>query len=133
LNQTAIRIGGIILGGAGLLNLGLSFVSMKLGSILGIAVATVIAQSVASLVMSYHTCRLLRVNWKPWAAQTWLLPLAVIAVAAVLRLVFPPTDLLNFAIYVCASLFLLTVLAKALGIDRKMIMDEWGRIRTIFS
>ena len=74
-SQSAIRKAGIAIGLASLINLALSLAAMKAGSILGIAVATVLAQSVASITVSRHTCALLGVNWRRWLIQSWLLPI----------------------------------------------------------
>jgi hypothetical protein len=132
LAPSAVRIAGLTIGGTGLLNLVLSYAAMKAGWILGIASATVIAQSAASLIMSYHTCRLLGVNWKPWVMQTWLLPLGVIGLAAMTRQAFPAEGFLNLAAMASIFLLLLAAVAWVLGIRREMIAAEWKIIRAAF-
>ena len=57
--EHGIRIGGIAVALTALLNLGLSLVAMKLGSILGIAVATVISQTLVTLGLGWFTSRVL--------------------------------------------------------------------------
>ena len=132
LDPSGVRIAGLTIGSMGLLNLGLSYAAMKAGWLLGIASATVIAQSAASLIMSYHTCRLLGVSWRPWVAQTWLLPLGVVALAAMTRQALSPDRLANIAAMGSIFLLLLAAVAWMLGIRREMITAEWKLIRAAF-
>jgi hypothetical protein len=132
LDPSGVRIAGLTIGATGLLNLGLSYAAMKVGWILGIASATVIAQSAASLILTYHTCRLLDVNWKPWVMRTWLLPLGVIALAAITRKAFPLENFSNVASMVGIFLLLMMAVVWVLGIRREMITAEWKLIRAAF-
>ena len=84
-----LRVAGAAIGLTGLLNLGLSLVAMKMGSLWGIAMATVVAQSVLSLVASLFTCSYLKIAWLPWALKGWLFPVAGIACAGWLRMKLP--------------------------------------------
>lgn len=127
LDPKAVRIAGLTIGGTGLLNLGLSFCAMKFGSLLGIAIATVIAQTVATLVMGHSVCRLLRLPWLPWVWRSWLLPVGALALAVLLRAVVAPTDGANALILASADAALLGGLAWTLGITRQMIVDEGRR------
>ena len=132
LDPSGVRIAGLTIGATGLLNLGLSYAAMKAGWILGIASATVVAQSAASLIMTYHTCRLLDVNWRPWVMRTWLLPLGVIGLAAIIRKAIPLESFSNAAVMVGIFLLLTMAVAWMLGIRREMIMAEWKLIQGTF-
>jgi Na+-driven multidrug efflux pump len=72
--KRGLRVSGITTGLTGLLNLGLSIVAMRYNSLLGIAMATVLAQSVLNLVSSAYICRKLKIVWLPWMLKGWLFP-----------------------------------------------------------
>jgi hypothetical protein len=71
--------------------------------------ATVLAQSVLSLVAGYFTCRHLKIGWLPWVLKGWAFPVAGIVFAAWLR---------------CLYAALLAVAAWALGVRLDYIKEE---------
>ena len=84
-----MQIAGVAVALTGLLNLGLSIVAMRMSSFWGVAMATVVAQSIFSLVASAYTCRHLQVPWVPWVLRSWLTPLVGICLAGWLRIIWP--------------------------------------------
>ena len=129
IGDKGLRITGTIIGLTGLINVALSLLATYYGSLAGIALATVLAQSLLSLGASYFLCRHLRTPWAPWVLKGWLLPLAIISTAGWLRTFFAADSLVPFleiaGIYV--GLFLL--LAWSLGINTAFIRDEWAIVR----
>jgi O-antigen/teichoic acid export membrane protein len=125
-----LRMAGAAVGLTGLLNLGLSIVAMKMGSLWGIAMATVIAQSVLSLVASFFTCSYLKIAWLPWALRGWLLPLAGISFAGWLRMKLDPLDSLpNIVLLVGVYAVMLLAAAWGLGINIAFIKEELELVR----
>ncbi len=94
--QTAIRAGpqglrlsGMLFGIMALVNLGLSLAAMRAGWLVGIAMATVVAQSLQNLLSSAYACRRLHLAWPPWVWRAWVLPVTVVLLAGWLRLHVP--------------------------------------------
>jgi len=129
LDLAGTRLAGITLGGTGLLNLLLSYIAMKSGHMAGIAAATVVAQSAMSLVMNRSTCSMLGMFWPAWAIRSWLAPLVVVALCALLRLWIAPDNLLHALLLFMGCLCLIVLLAFAVGIRRELIFAEWKQFR----
>ncbi|HZV36339.1 MAG TPA: hypothetical protein VFB72_17315, partial [Verrucomicrobiae bacterium] len=129
--QNGLRVIGALSAITGLVNLGLSIVAMRMGSLTGIAMATVLAQSLGMLASSFYLCRHLKMAWLPWAFKGCILPLALIGLAGWLRMVLPMDSATHGAILVgtYAAMFLLT--AWALGVDWAMIKEELNIMRKI--
>lgn len=126
-----MRMAGAAVGLTGLLNLGLSIVAMKMGSLWGIAMATVLAQSVLSLAASFFTCRYLKIAWLPWALRGWLIPLAGISLAGWFRIKLAPLDSLpNILLLVGIYAAMLLAAAWGLGINASFIKEELKLVRT---
>jgi O-antigen/teichoic acid export membrane protein len=136
--KNGLRVAGMLIGLTGLLNVALSIVAMKMGSLVGIAMATVLAQSLLSIGAGYYTCRKLQISWAPWLLKGWLLPSVGILLAAWLRRELPfysasnalllPHVLLLAAAYVAAWL----AAAWGLGINAAFIRQELAMLRTFF-
>ncbi len=119
-----LRMAGLAIGLTGFLNLGLSVVAMKMGSLWGIAMATVLAQSILSLVASYYTCSYLKIAWVPWALRGWAFPVAGIAFAAWLRSQWPTDSLPSLLSLGGVYAALLLFAAWALGVRPNDIKQE---------
>lgn len=125
-----LRIAGAAVGLTGLLNLGLSIVAMKIGSVWGIAMATVVAQSILSVVASFYTCRHMKISWVPWLLKGWLLPVLGITFAGWLRMELAPLDSpLKVLSLVGAYAAMLLAAAWGLGINISLIRDELKLVR----
>jgi len=115
---------GLTIGWTGLLNFGLSFLSMKYGSILGIAVATVIAQSLLVILLGWKLCDYLEIGLFRWTLNSWLLPVLIVGAACVLRVLFPPVALLSYAILIGSGAILLVILSVCIGLNVELISHE---------
>lgn len=124
-----IRKMGIAVGGTGLLNLILSFIAMKLGYVVGIAFATVLAQSVLSLVLAWQTCRRLKLSFPAWATKSWLVPVAAVGSSFALRSVLVPHSWMNIGSLLAAYAALLFLIALGLGFNRQVLAQEWRVFR----
>jgi O-antigen/teichoic acid export membrane protein len=136
--KNGLRFAGLLIGVTGLLNVVLSLVAMERGSLPGIAMATVLAQSLLSVGAGFYTCRHLRVGWVPWLLKGWLLPCAGIVFAAWLRLELPFYSaqhvLLVQNVLLLGAAYLAAWLAAAwgLGMNADFIRHELALIRTFF-
>jgi O-antigen/teichoic acid export membrane protein len=136
--KRGLRAAGLLIGVTGLLNVALSIVAMERGSLQGIAMATVLAQSLLSLGAGFYTCRHLQLRWLPWMLKGWLLPCAGILGAAWLRLELPFYSaqhvLLLPNVFLLAAAYLAAWLAAAwgLGLNAAFIRQELALVRTFF-
>jgi O-antigen/teichoic acid export membrane protein len=126
-----IRIAGIAIGITGLINLCLSIISMKLGSITGIAVATVIAQSILSLALGSYACSQLGMARLQWFLRSWGIPMIIIGIAALLKIWLSQNSLLAFGALAIGYLCLLFVTVLLAGIDPSMIRSEIATFRSV--
>jgi hypothetical protein len=95
-----------------------------MGSLWGIAMATVVAQSVLSLAASFFTCKYLQIAWLPWALKGWLFPVAGIVCAGWLRMKLPADSAQNLLLLAGAYAALLLAAAWALGVRPAYIKEE---------
>lgn len=139
-----LKLAGLAVGGTGLLNLGLSILSVKYGpalaqyfgfsngvavGITGVAVATVIAQSISSICLGTVTCRYLNISAFEWTARCWLLPVGFIAAASALKLLFPRDSLLHLGILSACYAVLFLALAALAGMNRELLRTELAQMR----
>ncbi len=125
-----LRIAGAAVGLTGMLNLGLSIMAMKMGSLWGIAMATVVAQSILSVVASFYTCRYMKLPWLPWLVKGWLFPLAGISFAGWLRMRLAPLNTLpNILLLTGAYTGMLLAAAWGLGVNLSFIREELKLVR----
>ncbi len=126
-----IRNAGIAIGCTGLINLILSIVSMKLGSITGIAVATVIAQSILSFVLGAYICSQLGMARLQWFSKSWGVPILIVGIAALLKCSLPRYGLAPIASLAACYLCLLFVTAWLAGISKEMLRSEIAMFRSM--
>ncbi len=127
--STGLRNTGSLIGITGLINVALSLVAMHYSSLAGIALATVLAQSLLSLGASYLLCRNLQTPWLPWIANSWLLPLAVVAGAGWVRMHWAADSIVPFLEIAGIYTVVFVALAWCLGINAQFIREEWAIIR----
>ena len=126
------KIGGLLVGLTSLLNFALSYLAMRSGLLVGIAFATVLAQSILSLYLSIRTTRCIGVNWFRWMSATWLLPLSLVAAVGALRAGIAPNDPRAVGLLTLIWLAMTVSVAWIVGIRRELIVDEWSRLRASF-
>ena len=127
----ALKIAGLAVAGTGVLNLALSILSAMLGSITGVAVATVIAQSVLSLVLGKLTCRHLGLSAMSWSARSWLLPLGCVLVAAAYKSILPDLTLSHILQMAGCSAVLFVATCALAGLNMELVRSEWKTIRSM--
>ena len=127
-----MRVGGITVALTSLLNLGLSLVAMKFGSVFSIALAGVISVSAAHLGLGWYSCRQITMSWWRLSLRNWLLALAVTALAVTMRILLPVHS--AFAAAVNMVVFLATTLAVAflIGIRMNDLREEFAILRGMF-
>ncbi|MDB6109534.1 MAG: hypothetical protein JWR69_1284 [Pedosphaera sp.] len=127
-----MRVAGSLVAATGLLNLGLSVLSARLGSIVGIGFATVIAQSLLSLGLGFYVCRHLKLPWVPWVLRTWFAPALAVCLAGAGRKLLPFNSPGNIFILVVGYTATLGAFAWLLGITPALIHEEWMKLRALF-
>ena len=132
LSAQGLRLAGLMIGITATLNLALSFLSMKLGSIGGIALATTLAQTLLSVVLIRHVCRKLETPWLPWLLKTCALPLGVVAVATALRFWWPVDSWSHAALLAGSYLLIILAFMRVIGFDAAFLRDEVRRLGLIF-
>jgi O-antigen/teichoic acid export membrane protein len=127
-----LRWAGMVVAGTGLLNLSLSILSVKLGSIGGVAVATVIAQSISSILLGAVTCQYLGLSTGRWTVRCWVLPIAFACAAAALKQLFPEDSFSHLGIVVgCYAILFLAVCWLA-GVNRELLRAEVIQVKKMF-
>ena len=130
-----LRWSGALMTLTALLNVGLALVAMRAGSLVGIAMATVGAQSLQNLLLSAYACRRLKLQWLSWSLRALVLPVAVVLLAGWLRLHVPlstPEHGVSAAnVLILAGSYVALVLGAAalLGIRPAFIKEELAILR----
>ena len=126
-----MQVGGITVTVTTLLNLGLSIAAMKLGSLFGIALASVISQSVLMLGLGWYSCRHTTLSWWRLSLRNWLLALTVTALAITMRVLLPIHSVA--AAVLTAGICLATLLLAGffLGIRISDLRQEFAIVRGI--
>jgi O-antigen/teichoic acid export membrane protein len=127
-----IRVGGIAVGVMALVNLGLSLVAMKMGSILGIALATVVTYSVLTLGLGWYACRHMKTSWWRLSLRNCLLALAVTMLAVTMRVLMPIHSTVTALLTGACCLAALLLTAFVLGIRIGDLRGEFAIMRGIF-
>ena len=127
-----IRVGGLTAALMALLNLGLSLVAMKLGSVFGIALAAVISQSAVLLGVGWYSCRRIKMSWWRLSLRNWLLALAVTGLGITMRILMPVHSALAGGITAGIYLATIVLIAFLLGIKIRDVRQEIVILRSIF-
>jgi hypothetical protein len=127
-----IRVGGITAALMALLNLGVSLIAMKLGSLFGIALAGVISQSAALLGLGWYSCRQINMSWWRLSLRNWLLALAVTLLGVALRILLPVHSALAVGVTAGVCLATILLIAYLLGIRIRDVQEEIVILRGSF-
>lgn len=127
-----LRRAGLAAIGAGVLNLVLSILSVKLGSITGVAVATVIAQSGYTMFLARISCRFLGISTARWIARCWVLPVSLTLIAVMLKGFFPDDSVAHLGLLSACYAVLLLVVCRLLGVTRDFVRAEINQLRALF-
>jgi hypothetical protein len=135
-----LKLSGLAIAGTGLVNLALSILSVKLvgtlgtvGAMAGVAIATVIAQSISSIYLGSVTCRYLGISVPRWTARCWLLPVAFTIAAATLKERFPDDSFLHLGILSVSYVVLLLVVCRLAGMNLEMFRAELAQARALLA
>jgi O-antigen/teichoic acid export membrane protein len=138
--DTGLKYAGLAVAGTGLLNLALSILSMKLVpfygvnfGITGVAMATVIAQSISSLCLGGVTCRYLGLSVGRWAARCWLLPIGFTLLAAGLKRLLPGDSLMHLGLLSACYLGVFLLVCRLAGMNQEIVRSELNQLRGLFS
>jgi O-antigen/teichoic acid export membrane protein len=134
-----LKSAGLVCFGTGLLNLALSILSVKLVSvygltfaITGVAVATVVAQSISSVCLGAVTSRYLNLPVGRWLARCWLLPVVCTLLAAMLKQLLPDSSLMHLGMLSACYFGVFLVVCRVAGLDRELIRFELRQARAMF-
>jgi O-antigen/teichoic acid export membrane protein len=143
-----LKFAGLAIAGTELLNLGLSILSVKLGplvnnkfgslngvslGVIGVAAATVVAQSISSLCLGTVTCRYLKLSVSRWAARCWALPMGFTLAAAALKKLFPHDSILQLSELCACYAVLFLVVCWLAGMNLKLLRAEIQQVRAMLS
>lgn len=143
--QTAMRVGdrGLKLAGiaallTGLLNFGLSIISVKMAgtvgvpvAITGVAVATVVAQSIYTIYLGRVTCRHLGLSTTKWIARCWLLPIAFTSLATLLKSFLPLDTFVHLGLLAVGYAILFLVVCVLAGMSSELLQAEIKLVRSM--
>jgi O-antigen/teichoic acid export membrane protein len=130
--KTGMKIAGLFVGGTGLLNLALCILAAQRGSTTGVAVATVIAQSVLTVGLGIVACRNLGMSSARWVAKSWLLPLAATVAAAGLKSRLPDESFAHIGSLIGIYAVLLLIVCAVAGMNAEMLRAEISLVRSLF-
>jgi O-antigen/teichoic acid export membrane protein len=102
-------------------------------SIFGIALATVIAQSLLHLYLGRFAAKQLKISWWRLIVKNWLLAALTIAFAAVVRMAIPPSGLANVTVLVVIHLGAFLAIARVTGINLEDLRREKTMFQAMFS
>jgi O-antigen/teichoic acid export membrane protein len=136
--KNGIRSGGLGWGISGLVNLGLSIVAVRQGPVsgvvfatAGVAIATVIAQSLLSISLNLRAARFLEVRAGPWLLKVWVLPLGAVAIAAALKKWLPGESVVEMGELLGLYAILFLAISRLAGVKMEMLRSEFAFLRSI--
>ncbi|MEO7297998.1 MAG: hypothetical protein ABI042_05415 [Verrucomicrobiota bacterium] len=128
-SERGIRIGGVAVIATAIFNFGLSYLAMKCGSILGIAVATAFAQSCLVLGLGRFSFGELRMSWWKYSFKPWLLAVAAVTIGFCLKFYFPFDSFGNGVVFSLVCAVSLMIIARFLDISLRDFRHELTLVR----
>lgn len=128
-----LKLAGLAVAGTGLLNLGLSILAAKKGSVAGVAWATVVAQSISSICLGTVTCRYLGLSALKWVVRCWSLPVGFTLLAARLKEWLPDNSPMHLGLLCACYLGVFLVVCWLAGLNRELVQSELKQLRVMFS
>ncbi len=127
-----LRFGAITVVIAIVFKVAASYWAMVENSIFGIALSTIISQSIVVLASAWFAAKAIRVSWWRLVGNGWLISLGLVVFA-----VFWKASLWSHGVYGKAGFFmtallLLAATAKILGLNAAEIRTEFDAVRSIF-
>jgi len=127
-----LRTAGIAIGLTSLLNLALSFLSMRCHWLAGIAYATVFAQTILSLYLGWRVCSHLKLSWPQWFVRSWLLPVVAVVLLGALQFQVGSDRWMDVGILLGAGGLLFVLQAGFAGVTRDFLRHELEIARGLF-
>ena len=131
-SDEGIRVGGMTIAGSVLFNLVLCFVAMKLGSVFGFALASVVTNSLLTQGLGWYSCRKMKALWWRLSLRNWLLALGACGLGILLRIYLPITSALTAGVSAAACLVATLLVASLLGIRVNELREEFAIMRGMF-
>lgn len=122
--QDGLRRAGLTFGAGALVNLGLSYLAMRLGSIAGIAFATVIAQAGSGLLLTWLTTHHLQIRFSDWAMRSCVLPVIAVTVMFGIHQFLTPIGPGGMALALAAVVIIAIVFCRVIGLNRDLVNHE---------
>lgn len=127
-----IKIAGITVFCASLVKLSLSWLSMNQGHIVGLAVSSVIASSLAMLGLGLFTSRQLCISWWRLTVKNWLLALVVVVLGAVVHHYQPAHSFEATTVKALLAVGLTPAIGWAVGVRLADLRAEFAVITNMF-
>jgi O-antigen/teichoic acid export membrane protein len=126
-----LKVGGLTVAGAALVNLVISLVAVQRHEVLGVAIAAALAQSIATLGLGWFTCTQTGLSWWHLSLKNWLVTLSAVGVGLGLKLLLPGRGLGGILLMAAGLLLALTGCAILIGLKPGDFFDEWRQIRNL--
>jgi len=131
MGRSGIKHFGVIVVLSALLNLGLSALALKFDWLIGVALATALAQLIQVIYLGHYSIRNLGQSYGGWFLRTTLWPLLFLGVAFICRLLVPGNGFgseLGLAVIYAA---LLALWMKTLGLSLGGLLQEWVLVKNL--
>jgi O-antigen/teichoic acid export membrane protein len=124
-----LSLGATVVALTAVFNFSLSYLSMKLGSIVGIALATFVAQTCLVLTLGRFSYSFIRASWLRLGLKSWLLAVATVGFGYTIRSLIPMDSLIQ--VLLVGGIFgtALLAVATSLGIQVQEIRHELELLR----
>ncbi len=123
-SERGIRVSGATALLTALLNLGLSWLAVRRGSIFGVALSAVVAQSINALCVGWFTSRQMRLSWWRLVVRNWLLALGMVGLGVATRWIFSTGTYWSAAGMLLADALALIFVARIVGIRWQDLQQE---------
>lgn len=122
--EHGIRVGGIIVMAAALVNFGLAWLAMRQGWLWGIALATAVVQVFVMLAMGRFTARNMKLSWWRLTVRNWLLGLATLGLGAWEHEFLTSADGLKIAIVLGVDVVALVCIVRLVNVGMADLRRE---------
>jgi hypothetical protein len=113
------------------INFGVAYAAVKSNSFLGmnysilaVALSAVVIQSAFLLGLGRYAARQLKLSWWKLTVKHWLLALATLVFALVIRILVPPQNIANICVLIGADAVAVVIILRIVGIRLKDFQQE---------
>jgi O-antigen/teichoic acid export membrane protein len=122
--EQGMRVGGITILAAAIINFGLSWVAMRHGWLWGIALATAVAQVFVMLAMGWFTARQMKLSWWRLTLRNSVFGLAILGMGVWEHHFLQPAGAGKIIIVLGADVLAMLCIVRLVGIRRADLRDE---------